>query len=160
MSNNNPDNLFWESRRMRLAAGRTPNIAVGILGPRARLRVSVLLNTMPEYRVRYIISKDEIADVVADSDIVLGTGLTACEGILCHKPVVVVGDYGLGGLVTPQTLRNHFDNRFKGKLYGVKDEYFSLERVEEEMKKSEILTFQELEIMSNQVKTFLQNIDF
>ena len=158
-SKNKSANSTWESNEMQLLEHHS-NIVVGILGPRAKLRVSVLLNTIPEYRVRYITSEHEIADAVANSDLVIGTDLTACEGVLHRKPVIVVGDYGLGGLVTPYTFRSHYDNRFRGRVNGMKDEYFSLERLEGEIKRSTTLTFQELQMMSNQITTFLHNIDF
>ena len=74
-----------------------------------------------------------------------------------RKPVIVVGDYGLGGLVTPDTFRKHYNNRFRGKINGVRNESFSLENLEKEIYKSFNLTFQELQMMSNQTIT-LQNI--
>lgn len=134
-------------------------IAVGITNPRSKLRVSVLLNTIPEYHVRYMVSENEIIDAIEESDLVIGTGVTAREGILHRKPVIVVGDYGCGGLVTPDTLHSQYDNSFKGRVNGMKGEYFSLEKLAEEIKKSTDLTFQELQMMSNQVITILHDID-
>ena len=49
-------------------------------------------------------------------------------------------------------------NYFKGKINGIKEEYFSLERLEEEIKRGFTLTFQELQMMSNQTIRFLHNI--
>ena len=77
------------------------------------------------------------------------------EGVLNRKPVIIVGDYGFGGLVTPNTFRKHYNNSFRGKINGVRDEYFSLERLEGEIKRAFCLTFQELQMMSNQTITFL-----
>jgi hypothetical protein len=71
--------------------------------------------------------------------------------------VIVVGDYGLGGLVTPDTFRKHYNNRFRGKINGARGESFSLENLEKEIHKGFNLTFQELQMMSNQTIT-LQNI--
>lgn len=134
-------------------------IVVGITNPRSKLRVSVLLNTIPEYHVRYVTSENEIIEAIEESDLVIGTGIAAREGILHRKPVIVVGDCGCGGLVTPDTLHSQYDNSFKGRINGMKDEYFPLEKLAEEIKKSADLTFQELQMMSNQVITFLHNID-
>ena len=44
------------------------------------------------------------------------------------------------------------------KINGIKAEYFSLERLEEEIRRGFALTFQELQMMSNQTITFLHNI--
>ena len=158
-SHNKSANSPWEGNEMQLLEHHF-NVVVGILGPRSKLRVSVLLNTIPEYHVKYITAEHEIQDALAEADLVIGTDITAREGILHRKPVIVVGDYGFGGLVTPDTFRSHFDNRFRGRINGMKDEYFSLERLEGEIKRSTSLTFQELQMMSNQITTFLHNIDF
>lgn len=140
---------------------QNPYIVVGVNSPRARLRVSVLLNTIPEYHVRYISSEDEIGDVIDEADLIIGTDITAREGILHRKPVIVVGDYGFGGLVTPDTFRSQYNNCFRGKINGAKDEYFPLEILEREIKRGFSLTFQELQMMSNRVATLLNNnIDF
>lgn len=50
-----------------------------------------------------------------------------------------------------------YNNRFRGKINGVRNESFSLENLEKEIYKSFNLTFQELQMMSNQTIT-LQNI--
>lgn len=135
-------------------------IAVGIDNSRTKLRVSVLLNTIPEYHVKYISSEYEIDKIIDESDLIIGTGITAYEGVLGRKLVIVLGDYGFGGLVTPDTLRIQYGNRFKGKINGLKDEYFSLEKLEGEIRKGFSLTSQELQMMSNQALTFLQYTDF
>lgn len=148
----------WEGEKLQLLEYDLL-IAVGITNPRSKLRVSVLLNTIPEYHVGYIASENEIIDAIEESDLIIGTGIMAREGILHRKPVIVVGDYGCGGLVTPDTLHSQYDNSFKGRINGMKDEYFPLEKLAEEIKKSTDLTFQELQMMSNQVITFLHNIE-
>ena len=119
------------------------SIVVGIANSRTRLRIGILLSKYSEYQVDYISSESEIGKLI--------------EGVLRRKPVIVVGDYGLGGLVTPDTFRKHYNNRFRGKINGVRNESFSLENLEKEIYKSFNLTFQELQMMSNQTIT-LQNI--
>ena len=133
-------------------------IAVGIDCPRAKLRVSILLDTIQEYQVRYISSDEEISEAVNKAGLIIGARGMAHEGILQRKPVIVVGEYGFGGLVTPDTLHEQSSNYFKGKINGIKEEYFSLERLEEEIKRGFTLTFQELQMMSNQTIRFLHNI--
>lgn len=130
-------------------------IMVGIANPRTRLRVNVLLSTIPDYQVRYITTAEQVNEMIEEADIIIGTGIIAREGVMRRKPVIVLGDYGFGGLVTPNTFRTHFNNCFRGKINGVRDEYFSLEKLEGEMKKAFNLTYQELQMMSNQTITFL-----
>ena len=149
---------MWSSSEMQIF-GHYSKIAVGMLGTRTRIRVNALLGTIPGYKVRYVEYDDEIADAVAEAQLILATELMAREGILSCKPVIIVGDYGLGGLVTPQTLHNLYNNRFKGRINGMRDEYFPLQRLEEEIKRSVDLTSQELQMMSNQLNKLL-HIDF
>ena len=122
-------------------------IAVGIDCPRAKLRVSILLDTIQEYQVRYISSDEEISEAVNKAGLIIGARGMAHEGILQRKPVIVV-----------DTLHEQCSNYFKGKINGIKEEYFSLERLEEEIKRGFTLTFQELQMMSNQTIRFLHNI--
>ena len=90
--------------------------------------------------------------------LIIGARGIAYEGVLQRKPVIVVGEYGFGGLVTPDTLHEQYNNYFRGKINGIKAEYFSLERLEEEIRRGFALTFQELQMMSNQTIRFLHNI--
>ena len=71
---------------------------------------------------------------------------------------VMWGNIALEGLVTPDTLHEQYNNYFRGKINGIKAEYFSLERLEEEIRRGFALTFQELQMMSNQTIRFLHNI--
>lgn len=130
-------------------------IVVGITNPRTRLRVETLLRKMSGFYVKHITSGSDVGRLIEEADLIIGTRITAYEGVLRQKPVIVVGDYGLGGLVTPDTFRKQYHNRFRGKINGMKDESFSLERLEEEIKRAFSLTFQELQMMSNQTITFL-----
>ena len=140
----NPNELSatssWRGNELQLIEQKA-NIVVGVANSRTRLRIGVLLSKYSEYQVDYII----------------GAGITAYEGVLRRKPVIVVGDYGFGGLVTPDTFRKHYNNRFRGKINGARGESFSLENLEKEIHKGFNLTFQELQMMSNQTIT-LQNI--
>ena len=138
----NPNELSatssWRGNELQLIEQKA-NIVVGVANSRTRLRIGVLLSKYSEYQVDYISSE------------------SAYEGVLRRKPVIVVGDYGFGGLVTPDTFRKHYNNRFRGKINGARGESFSLENLEKEIHKGFNLTFQELQMMSNQTIT-LQNI--
>ena len=112
------------------------SIVVGIANSRTRLRIGILLSKYSEYQVDYISSESEIGKLIEEADLIIGAGITAYEGVLRRKPVIVVGDYGLGGLVTPDTFRKHYNNRFRGKINGVRNESFSLENLEKEIYKS------------------------
>lgn len=147
----------WEGDKQQIVEYNSC-IVVGIDCPRAKLRVSVLLDTIEDYHVRYISSDKEISEVVNEADLIIGAGGMAREGVLHQKPVIVVGEYGFGGLVTPDTLHIQYSNSFKGKINGIREEYFSLERLEKEIKRGFDLTFQELQMMSNQTIRFLHNI--
>ena len=63
-------------------------IAVGIDCPRAKLRVSILLDTIQEYQVRYISSDEEISEAVNKAGLIIGARGMAHEGILQRKPVL------------------------------------------------------------------------
>ena len=147
----------WEGDKQQ-SIEYNSSIAVGIDCPRAKLRVSILLDTIQEYHVRYIFSDEEISEAVNEAGLIIGARGIAYEGVLQRKPVIVVGEYGFGGLVTPDTLHEQYNNYFRGKINGIKAEYFSLERLEEEIRRGFALTFQELQMMSNQTIRFLHNI--
>ena len=156
----NPNELSatssWRGNELQLIEQKA-NIVVGVANSRTRLRIGVLLSKYSEYQVDYISSEIETGKLIEEADLIIGAGITAYEGVLRRKPVIVVGDYGLGGLVTPDTFRKHYNNRFRGKINGARGESFSLENLEKEIHKGFNLTFQELQMMSNQTIT-LQNI--
>lgn len=129
----------------------------GFTSARARLRISVLLNTMPECHATYLEPGQNSTEIIKNANLIIGAGDVARDGILHQKPCIVVGNYGLGGLVNMATFRSHFDNNFKGRIDGKEEEYFSLERLENEIKQSESITSQELKMMSNQMEAYLHD---
>ena len=139
----NPNELSatssWRGNELQLIEQKA-NIVVGVANSRTRLRIGVLLSKYSEYQVDYISSESETGKLIEEADL-----------------IIVVGDYGFGGLVTPDTFRKHYNNRFRGKINGARGESFSLENLEKEIHKGFNLTFQELQMMSNQTIT-LQNI--
>ena len=64
----------------------------------------------------YISSESETGKLIEEADLIIGAGITAYEGVLRRKPVIVVGDYGHGGLVTPDTFRKHYTIGLRGRL--------------------------------------------
>ena len=141
----NPNELSatssWRGNELQLIEQKA-NIVVGVANSRTRLRIGVLLSKYSEYQVDYISSESETGKLIEEADLIIGAGLLP---------------YGLGGLVTPDTFRKHYNNRFRGKINGARGESFSLENLEKEIHKGFNLTFQELQMMSNQTIT-LQNI--
>lgn len=109
----------WEGDKQQ-SIEYNSSIAVGIDCPRAKLRVSILLDTIQEYQVRYIFSDEEISEAVNEAGLIIGARGMAYEGVLQRKPVIVVGEYGFGGLVTPDTLHEQYNNYFRGKINGIK----------------------------------------
>lgn len=129
----------------------------GFTSPRTRLRISALLNTMPECHVTYLEPGQNNTEIIKNANLIIGAGDVARDGILHQKPCIVIGNYGLGGLMTPVMFHSHFDNNFKGRIDGKEDEYFSLELLENEIKRSELVTSQELNMMSNQMEAYLHD---
>ena len=112
----NPNELSatssWRGNELQLIEQKA-NIVVGVANSRTRLRIGVLLSKYSEYQVDYISSESETGKLIEEADLIIGAGITAYEGVLRRKPVIVVGDYGFGGLVTPDTFRKHYNNRFR-----------------------------------------------
>ena len=77
------------------------------------------------YQVRYIFSDEEISEAVNEAGLIIGARGISYEGLLQRKPVIVVGEYGFGGLVTPDTLHEQYNNYFRGKINGIKAESVS-----------------------------------
>ena len=66
------------------------SIVVGIANSRTRLRIGILLSKYSEYQVDYISSESEIGKLIEEADLIIGAGITAYEGVLRRKPVIVV----------------------------------------------------------------------
>lgn len=136
------------------------HILVGVNDCHSELRVNVLLNTLPEYKIDIITPECNIGDLMEDADLVIGSKSVAREGVLRQKPVIIIGTYGSGGLLTPDTVAEHYRNGFIGKIGGKQNEYFSLDQLQHDIEKSFSLTFQELGFMCNQMNRLLSHIDF
>lgn len=131
------------------------HILVGVNDSHSELRVNVLLNTLEEYKKNSITFECNIIDLIEDADLVIGSKSVAREAVLRQKPVIVIGAYGSGGLLTPDTITEHYRNGFIGRIGGMKNEYFSLDQLQHDIEKGFNLTFQELGFMCNQMNRLL-----
>lgn len=90
----NPNELSatssWRGNELQLIEQKA-NIVVGVANSRTRLRIGVLLSKYSEYQVDYISSESETGKLIEEADLIIGAGITAYEGVLRRKPVIVVG---------------------------------------------------------------------
>lgn len=136
-----------------------PMILVGIEGERSRLRVRILLEAEGS-SFEMVTSNDNVDQWIEKADIVVGSGAIALEGVLHRKPVIVVGEYGFGGLLNPDNLIVHHRNNFQGRIGGRKDEYFPLDGLLKDIERGLSISFHELQFMSNQTNRILSHMNF
>lgn len=134
------------------------HIVVGVNSARSELRVCVLLKTLPDIQIDKICSGCNMDALVFNASLVIGSESVALKGVLLQKPVLVVGRYGSGGLLTPENLIDQYHTGFLGRLHGEKDEYFSLEQLMHDIEKSRYLSKQALEYMCNRMKNETLNM--
>ena len=111
-----------------------------------------LLNVYVDYEISILISKpNRFKDVVnshiqllseknrenliEEADIFIAQGYTALKGVMQQKPVFVLGEYGFGGLVEKDNVREQYRTGFSGRLGGVQNEYLPLPMIDYEIKK-------------------------
>lgn len=139
-----------------------PSILVGIDCFQVLLRTIILLNSMSDYHINLIYSgerdisgmlcnhmsvcrEEEVYSILNNVDLVIGSKHLALEGIFNEKPVVVLGDGGLGGVVTSETVMEMYRNGFIGKTGDDIDEYFPLHSLYQEIEKGLGMSESELE---------------
>ena len=76
----------------------------------------------------------------------------ALQGALHKKPVIVIGDYGSGGLLTSANVVEQYHNHFLGNIGGELDEYFSLDQLQKEITAASKLSVRELEAIAEKLK--------
>lgn len=135
-------------------------IVVGVGSARSELRVCVLLKALPDIHYDVICPGCDVDSLIQNADLVIGSRDIALKGVLYKRPVIVVGEYGSGGLLTPENLTVQHDHGFVGRLYGEKNEYFSLEQLKHDLEKCCCLSVQALEYMSNRFKDETLNEDY
>lgn len=128
------------------------DIVVGVSNTRSELRVCVLLQALPDIQIEKIYPDDDAEALLQRADIVIGSEEVVLKAVLLKKLVIVVGEYGLGGLLTPRNLTEQYYAGFIGRLRGEKNEYFSYEQLLHEIEKSTCLPTLMLEQMSDRIK--------
>lgn len=127
-------------------------VAVGIVNSaRSELRVRVFLEALPDIlRVEYLYPGCDIDVLIENADLVIGSKSVALKGVLHKKPVMVIGEYGSGGVLTPQNIMEQYQTGFSGKIRGEVNEYFSFEQFKHDIQKSGFVPLPYLEWMSTQ----------
>lgn len=141
--------IAYESNEIQYSR---PHIVVGVGSAHSELRVSVLLNVLPDYQMDVIHSDCDINAYIQDANIVIGSQQVALNGILHKKPVVVIGEYGSGGLLTSENVLAQYHNNFSGRIGGTHEEYFPLEQLQHDIEKAFTVSTQELDFMYNCIK--------
>lgn len=128
------------------------HIVVGVKSARSELRVCVLLQALPDILIEKLSPGGDVEASLQRADIVIGSEEVALQAVLLKKQVIVVGEYGLGGLITPGNITEQYHSGFIGRLRGEKNEYFSYEQLLHEIEKSTCLSALILEHMSNRLE--------
>lgn len=158
-----------KKRSKRNRRSREATILVGIDCYQALLRAIILLNSMPDYHINLIYSgkrdlsgmlcshmsvyqEEDIDSMLGGTDLIIGSKYLALEGIFNEKPVVVLGDCGLGGVVNSDTVMDMYHTGFVGKTEGYIDEYFPLYSLYQEIEKGLEMSDIELEYLPRKVE--------
>ncbi|GHT63585.1 hypothetical protein FACS189451_10490 [Bacteroidia bacterium] len=116
------------------------NIDTGYLGELTFLKILPLLNQLHNYQIYYqskrsigrqwlnkhiqiIPDKQNMQELISQSDIVIGSGFVAYSAICQCKKTIVVGERGYGGIVTEENIAYHLSVFFQGRSGGKLDEY-------------------------------------
>lgn len=133
------------------------------------LRAIVLLNTMPDYHVDVINPGDrdikgfldshitihgieEKGFLMEQANLVIGSQSLALEAVSRRKPVIVLGNCGLGGVITTNTVVEQYRSDFSGKIGGNAEDYFPLDTFQKEIMKGFKMSSEELEIIARKVE--------
>lgn len=128
------------------------HIVVGVSSARSELRVCVLLQALPDVLIEKLPPGGDVEAFLRRADLVIASEEVALKAVLLKKLVVVVGEYGLGGLITPGNLTEQLHSGFVGRLRGEKNEYFSYGQLLHEIEKSSCLSALILEDMSSRIE--------
>lgn len=136
------------------------HVVVGVNCTRSELRACVLLEALPDVLIEKISPDSDVEVLFRRADVVIGSEEVALKAVLSKKLVIVVGEYGLGGLLTPGNLMEQYKSGFIGRLRGEKNEYFSYEQLLHEIEKSTCLSALILDLMSEQIEKETLNQDY
>lgn len=106
--------------------------------------------------IKIIGSREKVLESFSSSKILIGEGQSAIRGILMEKPVLVLGKYGYGGLVTKDNIDLLYTHGFRGRIGGVQNEYTPFELIEYDLNKSQTITEDELKKLKNYLKNLIQ----
>lgn len=67
--------------------------------------------------------KTDLIQIVAESDIVVGSGRLAEQAVAMDKPVIIVGERGYDGLLTEDIFELQYQNQFQGRVGGTPGEF-------------------------------------
>lgn len=101
-----------------------------------------------------VIKKENFEKELELADIVIANKHYALKAIVAQKPVIVVGDHGLGGFITPQVIKTQYHSCFSGRIGGEIDEY-----IPAKLLLDDILTINEMEQTEKQ-QIIKGNMDF
>lgn len=73
--------------------------------------------------------------LMEEADVLIAEGYAALKGVVQQKPVFILGEYGVGGLVEKDNVREQYRTGFSGRLGGVKGEYLPLPMIDFEIRK-------------------------
>ena len=59
-----------------------------------------------------------IPKLISSSDVVIGSGFAIIEAIIQHKPYVIVGEYGYGGIPDDRNIYSFYESFFTGSIGG------------------------------------------
>lgn len=129
-------------RKLLVDIGNT-NVLMGLL-PLLNIYVDYEINilTPNPYRLKDIINahiklstEKNRGRLIEEADVLIAEGHTALKGVMQQKPVLVLGEYGFGGLVERDNVKEQYRTGFAGRLGGVKGEYLPLPMIDFEIKK-------------------------
>jgi len=82
----------------------------------------VLLKRISNGNISFLKKMGYNQAVLDRQDLIIASGDHAVKAVLERKKVIVVGQYGLGGLITGDNIGDFVKNGFRGRIGGVKDE--------------------------------------
>ncbi len=105
-------------------------------------------------------------ELFKEAKIIFGEGQYAIKGILLEKPVLIVGEYGYGGLIRKENIELLFKNGFTGRSGGTKDEYLPINLINNDLDEVKNIPTEELKdikkicmnLISKQYENLFENI--
>lgn len=93
-----------------------------------------LKNTLPSFVT--IVPRESWFSVYKKAHLVVASGFEAVRAMALCKPCVILGDYGLGGLVTPENYNNLLSVSFRGRKGATFKEIVPMDLLDAEIRKA------------------------